>query len=148
MNNMEKEYAAGAVIFRKHKEDILFLVVYSARNEIWGFPKGHVHKGESETETAIREIEEETSITTLRFIGDFREEAVYEKTANRGRDKGRRIEKHSIYFLCETTETKAASNTDEISECRWAGIEDARNLIVFEGSKEILEKAYRFIKES
>jgi 8-oxo-dGTP pyrophosphatase MutT (NUDIX family) len=32
-------------------------------SEVWGFPKGHVDEGETVTEGALRELEEETGVT-------------------------------------------------------------------------------------
>ena len=63
---MKKEFSAGAVIFREEKGRILFLLIYSARNRVWGFPKGHVEAGESEKDAAKREIKEETGLRYLR----------------------------------------------------------------------------------
>ena len=37
----------------------------------WGFPKGHIEKDETEYETALREVKEETNIDA-RIIDGFR----------------------------------------------------------------------------
>jgi ADP-ribose pyrophosphatase YjhB (NUDIX family) len=49
----------------------LLLQKRSAVDEHWGFPGGIVELGESESETAIREIEEETGLitTTVELLG-------------------------------------------------------------------------------
>jgi 8-oxo-dGTP pyrophosphatase MutT (NUDIX family) len=65
---MDKEFSAGTLIFRKEKEQALFLLIYSNRNKIWGFPKGHIEPGEDEKDAVLREIKEETGISDLRFI--------------------------------------------------------------------------------
>ena len=51
---MEKEKSCGAVIFRKQKE--LEVLIVRQNEGHWCFPKGHVEKGESEQETAAREV--------------------------------------------------------------------------------------------
>jgi len=60
---VNKEFSAGAVIFKRKDNGILFLAVCSARNKIWGFPKGHLDPGETEKEAATREIKEETNLS-------------------------------------------------------------------------------------
>jgi len=39
------------------------LLVYGRKSQKWGFPKGHMEYGETEKETALRELKEETGIT-------------------------------------------------------------------------------------
>lgn len=39
-----------------------FLLVLGRKSDKWGFPKGHMEAGETEEETAIREVQEETGI--------------------------------------------------------------------------------------
>ena len=107
---MNKEYSAGAVIFKKLNET-LFLVIYSERNKNWGFTKGHIEPDESERDAVRREVSEETGINDITFVEGFREEDVYICKSNRGPYKGQQIEKHSIYYLCETKEEKCHEKT-------------------------------------
>ncbi|TWP23265.1 NUDIX domain-containing protein [Apibacter muscae] len=53
-------YAAGGIVHNQLNE---FLFI--KRNGIWDLPKGHVEKGESFEETALREVEEECGIKNL-----------------------------------------------------------------------------------
>ena len=39
----------------------------------WDFPKGHIDEGESEIQTALRELEEETGIAHTNVIAGFRD---------------------------------------------------------------------------
>ena len=54
---MKYEKSCGAVIFDNDK----VLVIQQVAGH-WGFPKGHVEQGETELETAKREIKEETNL--------------------------------------------------------------------------------------
>ena len=38
------------------------LLVFGKKSQKWGFPKGHMEMGETEEETALRELREETGI--------------------------------------------------------------------------------------
>lgn len=61
MGDAEKPsvFAAGYLIFRKTERLEFLLMKHSDR---WDLPKGHVDAGESITQTAIRELWEETAI--------------------------------------------------------------------------------------
>ncbi len=39
-----------------------YLLVHGLKSQKWGFPKGHMEQGETEEQTAIRELQEETGI--------------------------------------------------------------------------------------
>ena len=138
---MDKEFSAGAIIYRKEDGRPYFLVIFSRRNMIWGFPKGHLEPGESEHDAAVREIEEETGITDLIFVDGFRVESVYDKKSGRAPFAGTIIEKHSTYFLCETKTKNVVVDEREISDYMWAPFEGAVKLLQFESMKTMLEKA-------
>ncbi len=141
---VEKEFSAGAIIFRKDKEMALFLLLYSGRNKIWGFPKGHLEGGESEKDATLREIKEETGISDLRFIKGFREEDIYQATSNRELNKRNIIEKHSIYFLCETKATDIIVDSKEITDHKWLNTHEAEKMLAFDSLKQVLRKAEIF----
>ena len=141
---MDKEFSAGAIIFRKEKEQALFLLIYSGRNRIWGFSKGHIEPGEAEKDAALREIKEETGIAELRFVDGFREEDVYQAVSNRGSYRGNAIEKHSVYFLCETSSMDIIVDAAEITNYKWLGIVEAEKLLAFDSLRRILRKAEVF----
>jgi len=143
---MNKEFSAGAVIFKKENNAILFLAVYSNRNKIWGFPKGHLERGETEKDAAAREIKEETGLENLHFIDGFREEIVYDAISKRAPFKGQRIEKHAIYFLCETSNQDIIVDGREITDHRFLNFSQAEELIRFNNLKNILRKAHGFLQ--
>lgn len=139
---MNKEYAAGAVVCRIPPGGApLFLLIYSGRNKIWGFPKGHIEPGESEHDAARREIAEETGLGAVRFIEGFRAEDIYEAKSPYGPNKGAIIEKHSIYFLALTDETRVTVDNDEIIDHRWVDEASAGALLAFAGIKKVLAAA-------
>ena len=55
--NKEREKSCGCIIINKNK----VLLIKQTKGH-WGFPKGHVEKNETEIETAIREVKEETNL--------------------------------------------------------------------------------------
>lgn len=138
---LNKEFSCGAVIARKDKDKIWYLLVYSRRNRRWGFPKGHMENGEDEKSTATREIAEESGITSLKFIDGFREEDIYPAVSRRPPYKGQVIEKHSIYYLCLTRDERVTLDSREISDYRWLSFSQARSVLVYGGLNGILMKA-------
>ena len=74
---MPKVLSAGVVVTRGEGAQRLYLLLRAYRN--WDFPKGVVEAGEDPLQAAIREVEEETSITDLVFNWgyDYRETPPY-----------------------------------------------------------------------
>ena len=144
---MLKEYSYGAVVYKTDEGGPLFLLVKSAGSGRWGFPKGHIEKGESAIAAAKREILEETGIGSLRFIDGLEQEDVYLINGARAETAGRTAEKHSVYFLAQALAAPAGRRDEEISELRWACIEAAMELLHFENQKNALRLAYKKINE-
>ena len=59
---MKQEKSCGAVVTRKVGNGIEILLIRHKNGGHWAFPKGHVERDETETETALREIWEETGL--------------------------------------------------------------------------------------
>lgn len=146
-NNINEEISAGAVIYKKMDNDILFLLVYSKRNKEWGFAKGHIEADETEIEAALREIREETGIINISFIENFKLTDSYKIKGTLPSTKDRIITKKVIYYLCYTNEDFAYKTDDEIGGCKWVTYKEALSLLKYDKQKEILNKANKFIKE-
>lgn len=85
------EYSAGAVLFCKIGQVRHYVLVTELSGNT-GLPKGHVEGGESNEETALREIMEETGLTAW-IVPGFGGEIVY--------PQGKGMLKHFTYFLAE-----------------------------------------------
>ena len=62
------EKSCGAVVFTRTERGIEFVIVQSLEG-YYGFPKGHCEAGETEEETALREIREETGLNVCLIPG-------------------------------------------------------------------------------
>lgn len=82
--------SCGAVIYRERNGRREYLLLLQRRSNTWSFPKGHMEAGESEEETAVREIREETGFE-VSLRSDFRGEICYSIT--------QKIEKQVVLFL-------------------------------------------------
>ena len=58
---MKKEKSCGAVIY-KFEENELYVLLLKHNLGHWSFAKGHVESGETEVETAKREVNEEVGV--------------------------------------------------------------------------------------
>src|SRR5687767_14727897 len=66
MSHDEVLRAAGGVVWRRTSADptgFEVLLVHRPAYDDWSFPKGKHHKGETDEETALREVLEETGVT-------------------------------------------------------------------------------------
>ena len=132
------EKSCGAVIYTKDRGEIKFLLVRGRASNRVGFPKGHIEKDENETETAIREIYEETSLNVVLY-SDFKEEYGY--TVNGY------IKKTVVYFLAEFNVSDKYKFFDmEILEQRLVPYEKAYQMLTFSQDKTVLKKAFEKIK--
>ena len=133
---MKFEKSCGAVIFRGDNENLEFLIISHNSDGHWGFPKGHVEVGENEEETALREINEETGLT-VSLISGFRvsiEYAIKQETM-----------KEVVFFLAKVQDETVDIQVEELQDCKWANFKGAREMVTYESSKGVLDKAYEFI---
>ena len=150
---MPKEKSAGAIIYRKEDGVNHYLLLHYAPSEKgkrgqWGFAKGHVEKGETEEQTARREIFEETGIKDLKIIPGFKESEKYffrqvYGLQGEARKKAPWVFKLVIFFLAET-KTKEIKISDEHIGFIWLPIEDAIKKTTFKNSKKLLNVANDF----
>ena len=59
---MIREKSCGALVYRKKQDRLELLLIRHKNGGHWSFPKGHVETGETEPQTALREIKEETGL--------------------------------------------------------------------------------------
>ncbi len=61
---MKKEKSCGAIVY-KYLDDELYILLVRHNVGHWSFPKGHMENYESEEETSLREVKEETNLDIL-----------------------------------------------------------------------------------
>lgn len=131
MVDFAKEHSYGIVPLRKKGEEWEVLLVYSSKSRYWGLPKGHADAGETPEEAAIRELQEETNLTVVRFLSDSVIEEHYEYSR-----QGDRIPK-TVWFFVAEVEGELRLQTQEISESRWVSLKEAEDLLTYETDRSI-----------
>ena len=132
------EISAGVILFRKEEKHIKYLLLQYSANH-WDFPKGHIEKGESLKQTALRELKEETGISDVKIIDNFKEEISYFF-----KKEGKTISKKVVFFLAETKQSDAKLSSEHI-DYKWLPYESAVKQATFKNAKQVLEKANKFI---
>lgn len=102
---LRKESPAGALVYRQKTAEVELLLLKHRFGGHWSFPKGHVEEGETEVETALREVHEETGLT-IRLEEGFRQSVEYYPRPN--------IRKQVVYFLGYADDDRTRRQEEEI----------------------------------
>lgn len=135
---MTHEKSCGAVIFTRIGGVPHYVIIQQSKN-FFGFPKGHVEKGETEEETALREIFEEVHLKP-KLIAGFK--AVDEYLLPRKKNTMKQV----IFFLAEYSSQKISVKRDELLGAQLLPYESAVKRLRHATLKKILTDANEFIK--
>lgn len=129
MNEIKKEKSCGCIIIEKGK----VLLIQQTKGH-WGFPKGHMELGETEIETAKREVKEETNIDVeinenKRYVMEY------------FTDKGNF--KQVVLFIARKTSGNEKYQESEIKTMKWMTYEEAINTITYDNARELFKKILR-----
>jgi len=137
---MNIETSCGAVVFTREHGELRYVIVRSLEG-FYGFPKGHMEAGETERETALREIEEETGLKVTLLDGFWTEDS--HPLIREGRPD---VLKWIGYFLAEFQGQTLRAQEEEISSIQLMTFDEAMNAFQFESSKRILREADAYLK--
>ena len=133
------EKSCGAIVYRKFHGNTEILLIKHINSGHWSFPKGHVETGETEVETAKREIKEETAIDVI-IDPTFRETVTYSPKKD--------TVKVVVYFLAKAKNVNFIPQEEEIAEIRWVDISYAGNILSYENDRTIVTRAKNAIKNT
>ncbi len=133
---MTFEKSCGAILFTIIDGEIQYLLIQQKAG-FFSFPKGHVEEGESERETALREIKEEVGVNAF-LIGDFREiSEYYIPSAD--------VQKQVVFFVGEYKDQEFTPQESELLSAQLCSYEKAMSLIIHDNTKRILSLANDYI---
>ena len=133
---MLEEKSCGGVLFTRDSGEVRYVLIRQT-NGVYGFPKGHMEPGETERETALREIREEVGLNPTLLEGFCATES-YEIPSRFSR-------KTVVYFLGEFSGQKPVVQQTELTQVELLSYEDAMALLRFRDKRETLRKAQEFI---
>ena len=132
------EKSCGALVFRQEPKtgQMYILMIRHKHGGHRSFPKGHVEAGETEQQTAIREVEEETCVR-IRISSPFCEKVHYSPMPG--------VRKEVVYFLAITNQKYTHPQDGEIADVEWVPIENAERSLTHENDKIVLRAAMKSI---
>lgn len=134
---MMYEKSCGAVVFTRMNNEIQYLLIRNLTG-IYGFPKGHVEQGETEEQTALREVFEEVGLA-VKLVSGFRSEDEHPIPQKEN------TMKQIIYFLGEYSNQEFTYQKEELTDALLTDYETAMTLFQFDSSKRILTEANTFL---
>ena len=132
---MKKEKSCGAVVVKKENDELKFLIIRQHDN-CWGFPKGHVEENETEEETAIREIKEETNID-VEIDNNFRRVITYSPKEG--------VIKDVVFFIGNAISDDLKIDPNELLEAKWVGKDEVKQYFNYKENNYVYQEALKYL---
>ena len=133
--------SCGVLPWRRHNGAKEYLIVFERYSQCWSLPKGHMEAGETEMQTALRELFEETGLTAEL---DTTRQAVIEYPL---RPTGRK----QVVFFAGQVSGEPKIRPGEIESFRWVSAEELQNYLfpdtAYACQQLIEEKSYAFSQD-
>lgn len=138
---MIDERSAGAVVFYmgENSEPEYLLLHYSAGH--WDFPKGNIEAGETEKQTATREILEETCISDVEFMDGFRMKIEYKYR------HGKKVVRKEVVLYLAQTRTRNVILSHEHIGFAWKKFDEAMQQLTYLNAKNLLSAAKKHLQQ-
>lgn len=132
---MSEAVSCGGVVIFRGKILVLYKNMYN-KYEGWVLPKGTVEEGESFTDTALREVKEESSVDAeiVKYIGSSK----YTFSVN---DDNINKEVHWYLMVSESYDSEPQKE-EYFMDSGYYKYHEAYHLLKFQNERNILEKAY------
>ncbi len=144
VRHSKKEFSSGGIVYKNVGGKIEWLVVQHSKHKGWIFPKGligDINDGEKDTETAVREVQEEGGIKA-KIILDKPFVTTYFYTF-----EGQKIFKTVSYFLMEYESGDIKDHDWEVSDAKWLRADEVKNTLSFLADKKMFEEAIAALKK-
>ncbi|MEM9348590.1 MAG: NUDIX domain-containing protein [Planctomycetota bacterium] len=138
---MVNDFSCGVIPYRVINGTREFLLIQHRAGH-WAFPKGHPEEGETNIETARRELEEEAGIGKAILDEDhpFEEQYVFTKRS------GKEVNKRVVYFLGEVGQDQQLRlQAAEVSDYAWGDALQTRERLTFEEGRALLDEVLSYL---
>lgn len=138
---MKTVYAAGIIVYTLQGTHIYYLLLHHTAGH-WSLPKGRREEEETDKQTALRELHEETGLIIKNLNESFSLSLSYEVFYN-----NEYVTKIVTYFVEQVPDT-TITLSPEHDQFLWCSFEKAINTLTHQNSKNILEKAHEYIQKN
>lgn len=139
---VKRREAAGGIVIRTNKKgEPETVLVQHIGHKGWGFPKGHLDKGELPKAAALREVEEETGAQGEIFASLPSTEYSFVN------DKGRKINKIVYWYLMRYTGKGNRTHAHEVADLVWLPLEEVTERLTFRNDLDLFGSAQELIRE-
>lgn len=131
---IKRDYSCGGLVWNADEEKVILVQVENLKkNKVWTFPKGHPEGQESDEQTALREVFEETGwkCEIVNPVMDVHYSYVH---------KDIKYNKTVRWFLMNPVEKTGKFDAEEIIDVQWFSVDEAKKLIVYESDEKLLKK--------
>ena len=137
---MKEAISAGIILFNENDEVRRYLLL-NYPNGHWDFIKGGIEDGETPHETSIRETEEETGITDIKFVNGYKEEIEYFFRVDNND-----VHKKVIFFLARTNSINVKLS-HEHNDFIWLEYESALKKLTYKNAMNVLTRSELFLQD-
>lgn len=134
--------SCGVLLLREFEGKTQLLIVRHYSGGHWGLPKGGQEAGESDLETARRELKEETGIETVSMIDVDPLTESYQFTRN-----GQSYDKVVAYFLARSEGAEVELQKTELCDSAWVSFEEAARRIGHPETVSMLARAQAVVDQ-
>jgi 8-oxo-dGTP diphosphatase len=141
----ETQTSAGGIAFRQSSSGPveIALILVGKTESRWQLPKGTVDAGETPEIAAVREVREETGIST-EIIAPI--ETIEYWYYSKGKERVR-FHKFVHFYLLRPLDVDAELKHDwEVEEARWVNIDAAIDMLAFKSERDLVVKAREMIQ--
>ncbi len=132
---VKRVVSAGGVVYRHRAGDLEVLLLETPTGE-WGLPKGTPNDGETLSETACREVCEETGLRIAMEEKIGRVEYWFGRPALR-----QRLHKYVHFWLMRPVGGSILDHDHEHISVRWFPVEEALRRVTHDTSADMIEQA-------
>ena len=151
--NLPLRNGVGIVLLNKYNKVFVAKRIDNPKN-FWQMPQGGVDNGEEYLNAAYRELEEETSIKSVKLMKELSGLIAYELPKNllgiiwKGKYRGQKLKWFVMRFLGDDGEINIKTKKPEFCEWKWIELENITDLVVdfkLHVYKEVQKKVKKII---
>ena len=133
---MKNEKSCGAVVYRTVNGELQFLVEHMVQGHT-SLPKGHVEENETEAETALREIREETNLEVT-LDTNFKHTITFSPREG--------VLKDVTFFVAKAKDGELVNQESEVASLEWLPYREAVAAMTYDDDRGTLVKAKKYLK--